>query len=881
MALEQDLRRLAATETDGSAPLLAPAEKAEARRRYYLDNPINALEPSWNELLSYTDLAVVLDILARHEATIASSLGIDRDKIKDLVNSLRPIVPIRNRVCHARPLESTDLSVVHDTTKRLLPNSLNYRFSELADVDAKLSNDSLYPLTITIPSYWQNDIRSTKNNLPAPDFDDTGFIGRSADRTSLTSLIMGTHPLINVTGEGGVGKTSLVLRCLYDLVDQNIPVDMVYWTSLKTNQLTISGIRTIVNAMRNEIDVLKDLSGYFGGEVANLTKDQLFEEVHEILDNFSILLVIDNLETIDRDALRPLFINIPRKSKILLTSRIGIGEIEVRYDLKPMEKRDAVVLFRRLATLYNVHDLARRPDAVISSNCARLFYNPLAIRWTVQSYANGATLRDITENKKSLDDVLEFCFQNLYSTLTDEQKKRLRILVAMIQPLSAVQVALLSEDFDTEKIEADLRYLFHLNLVRRVSDLSAKIDSNLWTTSEFARSYILSRDKEVAAERIRVQRGFRVLIAARDEAKSRSAGNPFRTMAIQSRSTDEDMLVHTLGEALTAAHDRDQKRATALVQTAKKLLPNFYEVWRVSAQVRTMFEDVLGAQEDFERALDYADGTSEPLLLFFAEFLSKQSDFQRAVELLEGPATREKAAVQVVAAYGRMLARSGEVVAAVAVFGSVEGRVMAMGGDERAYFLTQYADCLRRAAELERKRKLPEEARDYAVASLKTVEQAFLVARADERLATQGRACIREACQILTLRCSVEDWTQLAELIVKLRPFCSFDDDVRWSLESLKTSHPDIAREPTFIELTSRAKPDDAIYGTVKSIPPGQDYAFIAGDDGEDYYLHCSALVDASGWMDLVNRTRNRVKYYTGRARNDGKATPAVSVQVL
>jgi hypothetical protein len=52
-----------------------------------------------------------------------------------------------------------------------------------------------------------------QHKLPTPDFEDTGFVGRDQDRKNLGQLLTSAYPVINVTGEGGLGKTSLALRC--------------------------------------------------------------------------------------------------------------------------------------------------------------------------------------------------------------------------------------------------------------------------------------------------------------------------------------------------------------------------------------------------------------------------------------------------------------------------------------------------------------------------------------------------------------------------------------------------------------------------------------------------------------------------------------------
>src|SRR5439155_23378891 len=103
----------------------------------------------------------------------------------------------------------------------------------------------------------------------------------------------------------------------------------------------------------------------------------VFDQLIRIMSVFPILLAIDNLESIDVDALRPLLLRIPHPSKVLLTSRIGMGEIEARYALTPLSQRDAVQLLRRVSRLMNVEELTRRDDDALAELCRKLFFNPL------------------------------------------------------------------------------------------------------------------------------------------------------------------------------------------------------------------------------------------------------------------------------------------------------------------------------------------------------------------------------------------------------------------------------------------------------------------------------------------------------------------------
>ena len=83
------------------------------------------------------------------------------------------------------------------------------------------------------------------------DYDDTGFIGRSKDKDLLKKKILGPYPVITVIGVGGIGKTSLVLSCLYDLLDDCNSFNTIIWVTLKTRGLYDGDFKNIKSVILN------------------------------------------------------------------------------------------------------------------------------------------------------------------------------------------------------------------------------------------------------------------------------------------------------------------------------------------------------------------------------------------------------------------------------------------------------------------------------------------------------------------------------------------------------------------------------------------------------------------------------------------------------
>jgi hypothetical protein len=109
MSLESDLRRVALRNIDAPTAL-TNEESVRAAARWRADRARGQLQPTPEELFDYLDLTELLDVLDRHRVVMSAAIGLNRDRYRNLVAPLRDLAPIRNRVCHARPLEPEDFA---------------------------------------------------------------------------------------------------------------------------------------------------------------------------------------------------------------------------------------------------------------------------------------------------------------------------------------------------------------------------------------------------------------------------------------------------------------------------------------------------------------------------------------------------------------------------------------------------------------------------------------------------------------------------------------------------------------------------------------------------------------------------------------------------
>ena len=222
-AIETDLRThiVEECEVQGLLDILPNDVRETATRRWHADHSSSTQVHPESDfvLIDYTDFLDLSKLLHRTAEKAAPETA---STIKAVSAGLERVAPVRNRVCHTRPLEPEDLLSCVDLAEQFAV-VVGVEFTALKRTLTLLEKEPSHVLGLQIPAFWAADKASIHHNLPLPEFDDTGFLGRRKDRQELHKLLRSHYPVVTVVGEGGIGKTALALRCLYDLLDADEP----------------------------------------------------------------------------------------------------------------------------------------------------------------------------------------------------------------------------------------------------------------------------------------------------------------------------------------------------------------------------------------------------------------------------------------------------------------------------------------------------------------------------------------------------------------------------------------------------------------------------------------------------------------------------------
>ena len=614
-AFEKDLRELLETnlETDDLPKDLY--NKATER---------NLSADDVKSLLAELDLADYLRLINIHNEKLKITPA-DLNFINKYCNN--DFIAIRNRVMHSKEPEFNDFSIVENTYK----NIPDYVFSI-----SWINIINSYKIYMSDSSYFTDkysEISKQKNtvihNIPKLYCDEVEFIGRKEELYKLKELMNNqTKPIISVIGEGGVGKTALVLKLLNDyLKDNNSPFEIILWVSFKMTTLEGISFVEIDDSIKSISGMYNEINDFIGGKTLSSA-----DELIELSKQFKTLLVLDNLETINASELKNFFYLFSNHGKILTTSRIGVNEQEVRFLLQGLSHNDVIAYTSELLEYYKLTNLfVGSKDRVRFAE--KLFNNPLVIKWAIRSLNCGEKLSNIYDN---IIDAVNFCMSNVYDKLSDLSKRILQIISILNH-----QVCYGSLFFYLNfKVTQGDELRKSLNEIDKACFFNkSELEKGFYTLTPQAKNFIDNNDLVDTGTKTYIDNKRKQLNQIDQELENMAKYSPFDlfTVYIDYSSESNKIASYFLSLALLKSKDDNVKDALDYVSLAKSLSPDFYECYRVSAIINGMNKEAISLSE-FENALQKCNTNLQTAIVLYSysEFMLRlSSDREKAMRLIE------------------------------------------------------------------------------------------------------------------------------------------------------------------------------------------------------------------------------------------------------
>lgn len=276
------------------------------------------------------------------------------------------------------------------------------------------------------------------HNLPQPDYGH--FIGREAELAQVFRILR-PYPdsqmhLVTIDGLGGIGKTALALEVAHRYLrdaDQ-FPVrerfEAIVWTSAKQTVLRAQGSVRRQQVLRNLDDIFAAIAVALEREdITRARSAEQAEVVRNALIQQRTLLIVDNLETVDDEAVINFLLELPAPTKAIVTTR---HRIDVAYPVRlvgmPWEEAQPLIAL----------EIEKKGVALRAEEVRRLYERtggvPLAIVWSIAQMGFGygveAVLRRLGQ---PADDVAQFCFAGSVERIRGRPAHHLLMALALFE----------------------------------------------------------------------------------------------------------------------------------------------------------------------------------------------------------------------------------------------------------------------------------------------------------------------------------------------------------------------------------------------------------------------------------------------------------------
>jgi transcriptional regulator with XRE-family HTH domain len=355
--------------------------------------------------------------------------------------------------------------------------SLNEAFDEAWFT--KLMNDWQQVISPAMPLTFEpiKEKFHLQHNLPQRNYQN--FFGRQEELQKLKTLLLpyprSRHFLTAIDGIGGVGKSALALELAYYYRDNHASLppeerfDTILWVSAKRTLLSANGIQQRPQAFSNLMDLYLELEAVMELSVELQTDlDQHRRLVEHALSGIHTLLIIDNLETVDDEALLTFLRELPEPTKAIVTTRYRI-DIAYAIRLSGLPYKDALELASLEAELKGVELSSSSIDALYR----RTGGIPLALVWSIGLMSLGYGVESVVRRLgHHHSDIARFCFEEAVAHIRDSDAYYLLLALALFdngaRRYIVGDVAGLADD----EIRRDdgLAELLQLSLVNQESD---------------------------------------------------------------------------------------------------------------------------------------------------------------------------------------------------------------------------------------------------------------------------------------------------------------------------------------------------------------------------------------------------------------------------
>ena len=472
------------------------------------------------------------------------------------------------------------------------------------------------------------------------------FTGRAEEKSALIDWLDDTDSrACLVFGDGGVGKTTLVVETLHQFLDEDIEVNwkpkIVTFYTAKRWQFGVNGLSAIGAGSPHLMDLLAHLhvlligrhpeTSFYKRDVrsaATFLQDSMKSELH--LTKNEHLIVVDNAETLiesdeERDTLGKELKEIAKRvGRILITSRrreiLGAEPVEV----KPLSSIDAVGFLRsRGEVKLKLGPIKRASDVELLAIVAELERRPIVLEAFISALCDPACNTLEKAKKKVLGmlkkDLGSFLFSDAWVRFSKEIRRLLVLMVRVsdvhdaqsfriCSNLSGIQIQDAEKALEESSgiasvvhVGGEMQISFSKNFINFCKDKDVvSADDVARAGDEYSR--FLSRARSFNGDRMAAALRTPVAKAAY-RAKNEGDMKAARDLFEQALVADNTNGILFDRYAYFLFHDmRDNKAALHQARRATELSPSEGEVWYTRGLIEARIGEVGAAEASLGKA---------------------------------------------------------------------------------------------------------------------------------------------------------------------------------------------------------------------------------------------------------------------------------------
>ena len=551
---------------------------------------------------------------------------------------------------------------------------------------------------------------------------------------------------------------------------------------------------------------------------------------------------------------------------------------------------------RRFAHVLGVTTIFKAPDSALRRYAQSLFKNPLLLKWFTAGIARGLDPKSLLDRGgTSFQKALNYCFANVFDKLNEFERKLIDTLVSARRPLTSAEIYFLNQGTEQSGIEWALGSLHNSSIVKRtvLSD-----GTFIYQLSEPAASYVSSNEAPSRKSFNAVQAGMRELRQINERRSVTQSRYPYEIFSVRANSRDERIAAVLLSQALHLSRNNNLEAGRHKVQEAKRLLPTFGEVYRVSSLIETAAGELYRASEELDRAVAY-DPKSTIVQYTYAQFLIRElEDFDAALEHLKIAEMGDPKSATLQSAKALVLSRLGRCSEAAKIYEALLGDIRERPRRWRVTTRDQAADCYRRWAEWDLKNLDSPAFREHVQRALDLLCEAVQHDDFDDKTVKKLGRVLQEG---IIGAGNAGDWAaterfihQVESVVERLPrsmiPVRNIDHIIRILNERgdlidrilAVTAQGPLMQTTQHEELsgpaTDKMELGASRSGWIDNLPLGVRYGFIKDLDENRWFFHYSSLLNKDDYSKLTRGSE--VKFVVGE-NYQGKCAVSVSLVSL